>query len=343
MNHYLSAEVAAPPRTLLPELVEEDFSAVTRMVQTYAAATALFTLRELRDHLEEQDVQLPETLREWRGLFAEMQETITEQPDDDAKPPHRWISESINRATYYSLVVDQTPNENVGRAAPTPDAASSIVGQTAQATSKAERPVQDAAHEYDVVSALFTALFAKSGLPYMRQKHLIAATADYVNTTPEEAKRIVNAARQAGMLATQRLGGHTMVGPAQTEGESMDGMARTGPTEIAKSERALTEVEFSTAIEIVERLVDKKAQYITTIDTVKSLEQTLKTDLTGPQFRKLLRMLQSLDVLVVENSSQYRKARRSPKVLLDDRFNRQFWAEHAGEYQEKLSAVRLSR
>lgn len=327
----------------LPELVIEDYDEVTSMFRRFAERRAFFTLKELLDHFEINEVQMPEDPLEQQALIEEMQgdiQTYFDQQDLRVM----WIAEEDKEETRYSLaqiitpiskavsVTEQDPPSPVSEPEIKPEASAdkplSILPETSDKPSPAlvEAPeeLELAANEGPLdLAGLLEQILNATDSGQLRTKGLTEALMSALGIDFPEAAGYVEVAKQTGIIFVQPKSSPKSPSYYGLQAHNLQSMER---------ERSLNKREMEVAEEVMTRLADLGQNGING-QLMKRLERDMP-DLSGVQFHTLLRSMISAGLIEAMELPGRDSKSKGMRIRMSQAAKP--WSKNASQYLEML-------
>lgn len=323
-------------RPYWPDFVIEDYAAVVEMVGRYALYTGVpnFTFGQLEGHLIRLNVELTGE-SDWPTLFAEMQKDVVRQLEEQGRH-YQWRQE-VGERTLYSLVEIAPSYEEAAtslkQTSPTQEPEQTTIQQSG--TTATIRSGEHEASERRLITIL-------NGLPEhkARPKELLSLVMGRYGVDKDEAEAMIHAARSDGSLHRYTIGGTTYLSsePPSDSSRKSRQVARHEDTE--KEARPLNDDELAAATRIMDMLA-ARGTHVSEGSTIKRLEQDLHLGLTPTALRRLLRHMESMRFITVDNTSNYRQARKSPKVRVRGQDMKTRWVGNRDGYISRLRKSRI--
>ncbi len=342
---------------LNPELIEEDYLATTDIVRQFTSTIADFSLAELREHLANSNVMITGTNADFQELLEEMQADIA---NDYAEQGHDvvWSIDREQRIARYmlGLVVRDDAGRRSVRAPlqlalkatlgplpsiTTPEPKPSVPPTRTTKRPTAEPTSQTPSFEYELLEETADRIRgALSTAPGGAMRpHWLADRLSEHGISPEITELVLEGGRAAGWLHITRMKGSKFYTLEAPDPDTAPVKARK--RKAASSEtgpRPISETEVETAQEVMD-ILSKAGTHVQQGQTIKTLEATLKGDLSRRDLRKLLRALETLRFVTISSDANYGRARKSPKVKLRGQDMKERWNANRDGYIRRIRTI----
>lgn len=321
-----------------PALVEEDFEETAGIVRRFAMRNQDFTEERLIAHLAANGVVLYGTQEDWDYLFAEMREKIVTDAAERRRPSEiTWVSQRLGEVATYTMVETVSPEVPVvALVADAPAEEIPVEREEVSALPEAVevRQIAKPPSPFDDIHAILGS--APEGM--MRRRELTAAVAKRLRISPTDARDLIDAAFFAEKLRKVATRGTTFIAVNNGEPRQKKSGPEPTPESAEPEERALTDEEILTLTAILDRLAEG---HVTTGETIKNLERHLSTGFSRDHFRKLLRILEAQRFIRYDNTANYGKARKSPRVHFRGQDMKNRWQANRDGYINKLKKATI--
>jgi hypothetical protein len=333
-------------RPLWPELVQEDYDTIVAITEDYVMNVSLpyFTVDSLRgylENLESRDVWLPEDDAEWESLFDEMQSDIQQSLAERGRR-YMWISKNAGGEVLHALArwVSLEEFEAIEKRtkAPVEEPVEELPGAQLPIA-----PLRRVAPRLEPSPPALAPALTQIFRGEVRQVHtgeFVPRVAQYLRVSEAVARTVIAQAISEGSLHKYPGGGRVWYSVAPPD-EASAGKTRAGKPERKDKTRPLNESEILVATTVLDILA-RPELHPEQGRTIRQLEIAIRGRLPGDQLRRLLRVMQSVNLVVIDDPGKIKKKiRKLPKVRIIQEVKNRWGENDRDEYMDRLGEATI--